>query len=128
MPASIIKLEKKISQLEIEKQAISIEKAPITKGGSGYLKTESRLQEIEKELSEIKEKYNIRKSERESDRKLLLETKEINEKIKQLQHNSEIAEKQTDYNRAAEIKYSKIPELETKLKEIEEKIQKSKQE
>jgi len=128
MPASIIKLEKKISQLEIEKQAISIEKAPLIKGGRGDLKTESRIQEIEKELSEIKEKYNIRKSERESDRKLLLETKEINEQIKQLQHDSEIAEKQTDYNKAAEIKYSQIPALENKLKEIEEKIQKSKQE
>jgi ATP-dependent Clp protease ATP-binding subunit ClpB len=128
MPASIIKLEKKISQLEIEKSALLTESVPLNKGDKGGLKSQQRIQEIEKELSEIKEKYNIRKSERESDRKLLLETKEINEQIKKLQHDSEIAEKQTDYNKAAEIKYSQIPALENKIKEIEEKILESKQE
>jgi ATP-dependent Clp protease ATP-binding subunit ClpB len=126
MPPSIIKLEKKISQLEIEKQAISLETAHLAKGEK--IKTESRIQEIEKELSEVKEEYNIKKSERELDRKLLLEIKEINEQIKQLHHDAEIAEKQTDYNKVAEIKYSQIPSLEKKLEEIEEKMHNAKKE
>lgn len=126
MPPSIIKLEKKISQLEIEKQAISLEAVHLAKGEK--IKTESRIQEIEKELSEVKEEYNIKKSERELDRKLLLEIKEINEQIKQLHHDAEIAEKQTDYNKVAEIKYSQIPSLEKKLEEIEEKMHNAKKE
>ncbi|HOG15412.1 MAG TPA: AAA family ATPase, partial [Candidatus Absconditabacterales bacterium] len=126
MPPSIIKLEKKISQLEIEKQAISLETAHLAKGEK--IKTESRIQEIEKELSAVKEEYNIKKSERELDRKLLLEIKEINEQIKQLHHDAEIAEKQTDYNKVAEIKYSQIPSLEKKLEEIEEKMHNAKKE
>jgi len=126
MPPSIIKLEKKISQLEIEKQAISLETAHLAKGEK--IKTEFRIQEIEKELSEVKEEYNIKKSERELDRKLLLEIKEINEQIKQLHHDAEIAEKQTDYNKVAEIKYSQIPSLEKKLEEIEEKMHNAKKE
>ena len=76
---------------------------------------------------EIKEKYTVQKTDWESDRNLMIETKDINEQIKKLYHEAEIAEKQTDYNKAAEIKYSKIPELEKKLNEIEEKIEKSKE-
>lgn len=128
IPEDILKLEKKISQLEIEKQALSIENTPFNKGSRGNNKNESRIQEIEKELFNIKEKYNIKKSERESDRKLLVETKEINKEIKDLHHEAEIAEKQTNYNKAAEIKYSKIPDLEAKLKNIENKIDQSKKE
>jgi len=118
MPEDIIKLEKKIWQLEIEKQALSIESKK---------KNQDRINEINKELSEVKEKYNIKKSERESDRKLLIEIKEINKQIKELQHEAELAEKEANYNKVAEIKYSKIPELESKLKNIEEQIEKSKQ-
>lgn len=117
VPENILKLEKKISQLEIEKQALTIENNP---------KNFNRIDEIDKKLSEIKEKYTVQKSDRESDKKLLIQMKEINEQIKQLHHESELAEKQTDYNKAAEIKYSKIPTLENQLKEIESKIEESK--
>ncbi len=57
----------------------------------------------------------------------LIETKEINKQIKDLQHEAELAEKQADYNKTAEIKYSKIPSLEKKLQDIEQNIEKSKQ-
>ncbi|HRU50209.1 MAG TPA: AAA family ATPase [Candidatus Absconditabacterales bacterium] len=126
IPASIIKLEKKISQLEIEKQAISIDSSSTILGKKNQTSS-LRLSKIEKELIETKEKYNIQKSEREFDRKLLLEIKEINEHIKQLHHQAEVAEKQADYNKVAEIKYSQIPGLEKKLEEIEAKIQEAKE-
>ncbi len=126
IPASIIKLEKKISQLEIEKQAISIDSSSTILWKKNQTSS-LRLSKIEKELIETKEKYNIQKSEREFDRKLLLEIKEINEHIKQLHHQAEVAEKQADYNKVAEIKYSQIPGLEKKLEEIEAKIQEAKE-
>ena len=57
---------------------------------------------------------------------MLVQIKEINEKIKQLHHEADLAEKQTDYNKTAEIKYSQIPALEKQLQEIESKIEESK--
>jgi len=55
-----------------------------------------------------------------------LDTKDIHEQIKKLEHDAEIAEKQTDYNKVAEIKYSKIPALQKQLDEIESKIEEAK--
>lgn len=110
MPENLIKLEKKIWQLEIEKQALTIDNKD---------KNKERLEEIEKKLLEMKEKYNIAKSQWEWDRKLLIESKEIKEKIQRLEHEASIAEKQTDYNKVAEIKYWEIPKLNQRLQEIE---------
>lgn len=110
MPENLVKLEKKIWQLEIEKQAITIENKE---------KNKNRIQEIEKKLSELREKYNIARSQRESDRKLVFEAKEIKEKIQKLEHEASIAEKQTDYNKVAEIKYWEIPKLNQRLEDIE---------
>lgn len=117
VPENIVKLEKKISQLEIEKQALSIENKK---------KNEDRIAEIDKKLADVKEKYTAQKSDWEEDRKMLVQIKEINEKIKQLHHEADLAEKQTDYNKTAEIKYSQIPALEKQLQEIESKIEESK--
>ena len=86
-------------------------------------KNEIRLKEIEKQLAQYKEQYNIAKAERENSRKLVFRVKEINEEIQKLQHDATIAEKQTDYNKVAEIRYSKIPALETQLKKVEEELQ-----
>ena len=73
VPENIVKLEKKISQLEIEKQALSIENKK---------KNEDRIAEIDKKLADIREKYNAQKSDWEEDRKSLIQIKEINEKIR----------------------------------------------
>jgi len=125
IPEDILKLEKKITTLEIEKQALLNENQNTNKNKSP---NKERIEIIQKELIETKEQYNISKSERESDRKLLIQTKEIKENIGKLQHQAQIAEKQTDYNKVAEIRYSKIPELEKELQDIETQIIKSKSE
>jgi len=119
MPEAVLKLEKKITTLEIEKQAISLENSP---------KSKERILNIEKKLSDLKSEYESKKLERENDRKQLLEIKEIKEKISKLEHEAQIAEKQTDYNKVAEIKYSQIPSLQKKLEQTEKNIEKSKSE
>ena len=119
MPEDLAKLEKKLTQLEIEKQALSIE---------NNKKNNQRLESLEKELAETKESYNSAKANREEDRKLLVELKEHKEELKKLEHEAQIAEKQTDYNKVAEIKYSQIPAKQKELKQIEKKIENSKAE
>ncbi len=117
IPAPVMKLEKKLSQLEIEKQALLLEKKE---------KNETRIQEIEKEIANTKELYLKKKAEWESGRNLLIKIKELNDQIKQFEHEAEIAEKQTDYNKAAKIKYSQIPALQEEIKAIEQKIEEAK--
>ncbi len=119
MPEEIMKLEKKIRQLEIEKEALKFEEGE---------KAKDRIQAIEKELAEFKEEYNKLKHEWEEDRKLILEAKKLKEEIQKLEHEAELAEKQTDYNKVAELRYGKIPELQKKLKELEQKIEQAKKE
>jgi len=119
MPEELVKLEKKIRQLEIEKEALKFEEGE---------KAKDRIKAIEKELAELKEEFNKLRTEWEKDRQLILEAKRLKEEIQKLEHEAELAEKQTDYNKVAEIRYGKIPELKKKLEEIEKKIEEAKKE
>lgn len=57
----------------------------------------------------------------------MVETKTIKEQLQKLDHEAIIAEKQTDYNKVAEIKYSTIPSLQKRLSEIEKQLEEVKQ-
>ena len=127
MPEELVKMERQIRTLEIEKESLKIE-AKSTSDKVLKEKSEKRVDEIEKELAELREQFNTLKAEWESERQLVIDSKKIKEEIKKLEHEAEIAEKQTDYNKVAEIRYGKIPELQKKLKEAEEKIEKAKSE
>ena len=117
MPEKLLKLDKQIRNLEIEKQSIKME---------WWEKSKKRLQEIEKQLQELKEQFNTLKAEWEEWRKFILQEKEIKEKIAKLNHEAEIAEKQADFNKVAEIRYAQIPQLQKQLQQIETKIQEAK--
>lgn len=124
MPEEILKLDKKIRQLEIEKEAIKSEKLKVESWKWEWSsKEELRISQIDKELLEIKEEYNKLRSEWEEERKYLLDAKKIKEQLQDLEHQASIAEKQTDYNKVAEIRYGKIPWLQKQLEEIESKIE-----
>lgn len=122
MPENIMKLERKIRSLEIEKESLKLEqKKDIDKNSKRY-------EEIEKELSELQEKFNVLKNEWEQERQLVIKSKNFKEEIKKLEHEAEIAEQQTNYNKAAEIKYWKIPEKQKELEKIEKYVEKAKNE
>ena len=121
MPEELLVLERKIRTLEIEKESLKMEEWDNKKEAK-------RIEEIEKELEELRENASTMKAEWESERQLVIDAKKIKEDIKKYEHEAEIAEKQTDYNKVAEIRYWKIPELKNKLKDTEEKIEKAKKE
>jgi len=112
MPENLVNLDKKIRQLQIEKEALLIEKNS---------KNDNRVKQIEKELAEKNEELNKLKSEWEDERKLIIEVKNIKEQIQKLEHEASIAEKQTDYNKVAEIRYGKIPQLQKQLTDFEKR-------
>ena len=78
-----------------------------------------RIQQIEKELAELKERYRSKKAEREAQKAQWEKIKNLKQQIKSLEHEAEIAEKQTDYNKVAQIRYGDIPQLQKELSELE---------
>lgn len=117
LPPEITELERKIRNLEVEKEALSMELKE-----SKDEKKEKRLTTIEQTLASLKEKYNALKSERDQERALLTQEKELKDKIVQTEHQAQLAEQQTDYNKVAELRYGQLPTLQTQLKELEDKI------
>jgi len=126
LPDNLMKLERKIGQLEIEKQALIIEQKERS-GDAESKRLQERISSIDKQLADLNESHRTEKTSREWDRNLLIETKKIKEQLQKLEHEAIIAEKQTDYNKVAEIKYSTIPGLQKRLSEIEKKLDEVKQ-
>ena len=124
MPEDLMKMERQIRSLEIEKESLKFEQKENKNTG----KTSKKFKEIKKQLSELQEKFNVMKNEWEQWRQFVINSKKLKEEIKKLEHEAEIAEQQTDYNKVAEIKYGKIPEKQKKLEDIEKNIEKVKKE
>ena len=78
-----------------------------------------RIQQIEKELAELKERYRSKKAGREAQKAQWEKIKNLKQQIKSLEHEAQIAEKQTDYNKVAQIRYGDIPQLQKELSELE---------
>lgn len=105
-PTELDQVERKILQLTIEKQALSKE----TDSASI-----ERLKKIEQELSVLTEKRNAMRLQWENEKKRIGESRQLKEQLEQLRLDEVRYTREGDLNKAAEIKYGKIPELEKKL-------------
>jgi len=103
MPDELDILKRKIIQLEIEKQALKKEKDKTAA---------ERLKQLEKELADIKEKSNQIEIHWKNEKTLIKELQDHKNRIDQLKNEADIAERQGDLEKVAEIKYGRIPELE----------------
>ena len=110
-PQELEKYEEDITKLEIEKQALKKEK-----------NSEKRLKVIAKELAEIKEKTKELKLKWGAEKELINKIKNIREKIDGLYFQTEMAQREADLEKVAEIKYGKIPMLLKEQKLIEQKL------
>ncbi|MBD3842066.1 MAG: AAA family ATPase [Campylobacterales bacterium] len=109
-PLSIAK--RKISTLEVEKEALKMEKND---------KNKTRLEEIEKELSDLKEQQRNLEAQFENEKETFNGVSNVKIEIEKLRAKADRAERESKYEEAASIKYGQIPELEKKIKEYEEK-------
>ncbi|AGK98236.1 ATP-dependent chaperone ClpB [Clostridium pasteurianum] len=109
MPTEMDMLKRKIFQMEIEKEALSKEKDEATR---------ERLKTLEEELSNLKEKDKEMTSKYENEKSQIIEVKELKTKLDEVRGQIEKAEREYDLNKAAELKYGTVPNLE---KEIDEK-------
>ncbi|MBD3250252.1 MAG: ATP-dependent chaperone ClpB [Candidatus Pacebacteria bacterium] len=118
-PVEIDQLEKQIRQLEIEKEALKKEKDDQSK---------KRLQEIEKQLAELKEEHQQLNLHWQNEKKILDETKRLNKELDELRAQAERAERNYNLEKAAEINYGKIPEVEKQLEQNQKELKKIQQE
>lgn len=106
MPAELDEISRKMMQLEIEKQAL---------GKEDDAASQARLANIEKELSELKDKSDVMRAQWEKEKRDISEGKQIKQDIENVKHQMEEAERNYNLELLAQLKYGKLPELEAKL-------------
>ena len=110
MPAKLDELERKIRQLEIEKVALKKESDEASK---------KRLAELEKELSSLLKEDNELKAQWQNEKSQILKIKNIKEKLEKAKFDLDVALSHSEYEKAGELQYKTIPELEKQLKEFD---------
>jgi len=110
-PQELEKYNQELTKLEIEKQALKKEKG-----------SERRLKAIARELADLKEKTKGLRAKWSAEKELINKIKDIREKLDNLSYQTEIAQREADLEKVAEIKYGKIPELLKEQKAIEQKL------
>ena len=118
MPAELDVISRRIIQLEIEEAALKKEEDTLSRG---------RLAELQKELAENREDFNARKAQWENEKNAITQVQQLREQLEDLNRQVEAAEQQYDLEKAAELKYGRIPQLQRQLQEQEQKAQTSAQ-
>jgi ATP-dependent Clp protease ATP-binding subunit ClpB len=113
MPTEVDVVEREIMQHEMERQALKKEKDAASK---------ERLKKLEKELAELKEKSSALKAEWQKEKAVIDGQRKIKEALDQVRTELERAQRRGELAKASELQYGRIPELEKKLRDIEEKI------
>lgn len=113
MPEELENLERRVLQLEIEKQALSKEKD---------VESRTRLAELEKELANLNASRNELKSKWQAEKQVISGIHKQREDLEAVRTQMQQAERMHDLGRVAELRYGKLPELEKKLKEAEQKL------
>ena len=113
LPTDIDQLERRATQLEIEKQALKKE---------DDANSRERLSVIEKELAEIREKSNALKANWKKEKDLIAKSRELKEKIEKLKIEEQAEERKGNLQRVAEIRYGLLRQAEEELKQLSAKI------
>jgi ATP-dependent Clp protease ATP-binding subunit ClpB len=113
MPTEVDVVEREIMQHEMERQALKKEKDAASK---------ERLKKLEKELAELKEKSSALKAEWQKEKAVIDDQRKIKEALDQARTELERAQRRGELAKASELQYGRMPELEKKLREFEEKI------
>jgi ATP-dependent Clp protease ATP-binding subunit ClpB len=113
MPQEIDEVERRITQLEIERQALQKEKDKASR---------ERLTTLERELAELREKSNSMKAQWQQEKETLGAVGKIKQQIEQARIEAERATRAGDLQKAAEISYGQIPQLEKQMRDAEQQL------
>ena len=118
MPTELDGVSRKIIQMEIEEAALKKEEDELSKG---------RLAELQKELAEERDKFNAMKAQWENEKNAIGKVQQLREKIEDLNRQIEAAEQKYDLEKAAELKYGRLPEAKRQLAEEEQRANAAKE-
>ncbi len=114
MPTELDVIQRKIIQYEIEEAALKKENDKISK---------EHLEEIQKELAETRERFNQLKAKWENEKADINSVQKLREQIESTNSEIEAAERKYDLNKAAELKYGKLPQLQKELEQKEKEAE-----
>ncbi|HXG13331.1 MAG TPA: ATP-dependent chaperone ClpB [Gemmataceae bacterium] len=110
MPSELDEIHRRIMQLEIEREALKKETDPASK---------ERLARLEKEIADLRSEYDALMAQWKQEKEGVLKLGELREKIEQARRELDEAQRAGDFNRASELKYGILPDLERQVKVLE---------
>ncbi len=111
MPTELDEKRRKIMQMEIEEQALKKDEDPLS---------DAHLAELQKEMAILRDEFNSMKAKWENEKHAISVVQKLREEIEQTNHAIQQAENNYDLNKAAELKYGKLPSLKKELEEAEQ--------
>ena len=118
MPIELDEVSHKITQYQIEETALKKEKDELS---------QKRLQEIQKEIADLQNKFKEMKVKWDNEKDAISKVQKLREDLEKVNADIERAERNYDLNKAAELKYGKLPQIQEELKKEEEIAAKSKE-
>ena len=113
MPTELDELSRKIMQMEIEEAALKKETDRLSK---------DRLADLQKELAELHDEFAAQKAQWENEKASVDKLSSLREEIESVNRQIQDAQQKYDLNKAAELQYGKLPQLEKELQEEEERV------
>jgi ATP-dependent Clp protease ATP-binding subunit ClpB len=113
MPAELDEVQRRIMQLEIEREALKKETDKPSR---------ERLQKLEKELADLKEEKNRLAAHWQQEKDAIQTGRKLKEELEQVRHEIEQAQRSGDYARASELQYGRLPEMERRIQEQEARL------
>ncbi len=115
MPTELDELNRRIMQLQIEETALKKEEDRLSK---------DRLEALQKELADLKEEFSGKKAQWDNEKKTVEKVQKLREELESLRKDIALAKQNYDLEKAAELQYGKLPQLEEQLAIEEEKVKK----
>jgi ATP-dependent Clp protease ATP-binding subunit ClpB len=114
MPADLDELTRRVTRLEIEEAALEKEKDKPSR---------LRLEELRRELADLQAEANAKRAQWEAERQAIRKVQELRGELEKVRRDAEDAERSYDLNRAAELRYGRLAELERQLSAEEQRLQ-----
>jgi ATP-dependent Clp protease ATP-binding subunit ClpB len=113
MPAALDEVERRVMQLEIEREALRKERDKASR---------ERLEKLERELADLKEERGRLKAQWEQEKAAIQQTRQLREQLEALRLEIERAQRSGDYAKASELQYGKLPALEQQIRDSEVRL------
>ena len=113
MPTELDELNRRVMQMEIEETALKKETDRLS---------QERLADLQKELAELRDEFNTKKVQWENEKKSVEKVQKLSEEIEQVKNEIKTAQQNYDLEKAAELHYGKLPQLQKQLEVEEEEV------